>query len=101
MNEAQLSGLGSAIAERIKARAGELIVGAAEDLAEWAQQIAADAVEAVSLGRPDLVQALEEQVVARGEAQRLRATAAAWRALQGVVGDVLAAAAGLAGGVKP
>lgn len=96
MNARELEALGNAIGERLKARGQDLLAGAAEDLTTWAARIAADTVEAVSLGRADLVEALGEQAVALAEVHRLRATAAAWDSLRELVGDVLAGAAGLA-----
>ena len=62
-----------------------LVVGEEQDLAEWGQVIAVDAVRAVREGRQDILAELKEQAKGIAEMKRIKASGIAWDQIAGFV----------------
>jgi hypothetical protein len=73
------------IQDILRRHLGEYLSGEAADLEAFVQQITADGAEAAAIGRQDLIKELGHQARTRGEAMRLRASAAGWA----TIGDII------------
>lgn len=96
LTQAQEEAVRSTVMERLEARARKLLEAGSAELARFAEVIAYDLARAAALGRPDLVEALTDQLEARAEALRIRAAHEAWAELREVLRDLAAVPLALA-----
>lgn len=92
MPEITQASVTKALADSIISEVNTLIVGANEDIQQFANGIAADTIEAAALGRTDLLESLADQTGMLLEKNRLKAAAGSER----VILDVVRVLAGLA-----
>jgi len=78
MDEDQLEELAAALAEKLKLRVGRLVQGAAEDIEQYAAEIAADMATAALLQDEQALAHLKGQTRLLAEKHRLAASEAAW-----------------------
>jgi len=74
------------LALQLKDEAHALLESTDGDLGGWAAQIAADIVEAASLGRDDLLEHLKSQMRTLAGSKRVEIREAGWRTLDAAVG---------------